>query len=534
MKLSRLDPNEPLGADQERSHMIERIVSLTLDILYLLTGEDYIVLKMSYGRVTHSSSPCVTGGFGRSPTLKLTSERNNDQKILEVTRKMIGLLTGEVPIRTPIKKKRSRSKLVKEEEDDEDGSNTPERCPRPLYSRDGEEKGPNNVMTKNVSQNTVTPCLKKETDATEPAPSARKRGRPRKRRIPEAAPSHHSTPGSEDTSEARKAMAAEDDQQQEVTKDLHTGWIQDRLASVSVIEVEEDEDDGEEEESLNHIYKSKRWPPPDEAALSAATGDEDSGESPSKDSGWEISEDGSEHSMASNGAGPSRDNSSEGGIIKVSLDDVQEAAERAESIARRGAKRKTFTCLDCGRCFASLEQLESHHKVHSGEAPFCCAACGSSFASPEELGEHVGLHAAEKMFACSLCGKCFAIKANLIAHRRVHTGDKPFACAECGRRFALRSSLETHLPVHAVEKPYPCSLCGKCFATSGRLAVHQTTHAGDKTYECEDCGKIFTTSSSMNRHRRTHTGEKPYCCMMCGKCFNRETNLYRHQMIHRR
>ncbi|XP_075070982.1 gastrula zinc finger protein XlCGF66.1-like [Mixophyes fleayi] len=92
--------------DKDRSHMTERILHLTLEIIYLLTGEDYTVVKTPGKRVTPSSRPCVSGGLSRtqspitvSPPHSLIHERNNDQRILELTNKIIQLLTGEVPIR---------------------------------------------------------------------------------------------------------------------------------------------------------------------------------------------------------------------------------------------------------------------------------------------------------------------------------------------------------------------------------------------------------------------------------------------------
>ncbi|XP_075070855.1 uncharacterized protein LOC142159896 isoform X2 [Mixophyes fleayi] len=71
-----------------RSHMTERILNLTLEILYLLTGEDHIVVKKEPG-----------GRVKEPPPPSLIHERNNDQRILELTNKIIQLLTGEVPIR---------------------------------------------------------------------------------------------------------------------------------------------------------------------------------------------------------------------------------------------------------------------------------------------------------------------------------------------------------------------------------------------------------------------------------------------------
>ncbi|XP_075188767.1 uncharacterized protein LOC142278022 [Anomaloglossus baeobatrachus] len=89
--------------DMDRDKMAERILDLTLEILFRLTGEDYTVVKKT------SSERCqapVSEGWGR-PLSPITGplphppihKDINDQKILELTYKMIELLTGEVPIR---------------------------------------------------------------------------------------------------------------------------------------------------------------------------------------------------------------------------------------------------------------------------------------------------------------------------------------------------------------------------------------------------------------------------------------------------
>ncbi|KAG9466250.1 hypothetical protein GDO78_016928 [Eleutherodactylus coqui] len=83
--------------------MAESIFTLTLEILFQLTGEDYTVVKKT------SSDGCqapVSDGWGRPlspitgpPPHPLILEEINEKKILELTNKMIELLTGEVPIR---------------------------------------------------------------------------------------------------------------------------------------------------------------------------------------------------------------------------------------------------------------------------------------------------------------------------------------------------------------------------------------------------------------------------------------------------
>ncbi|KAM4029777.1 oocyte zinc finger protein XlCOF29-like [Anomaloglossus baeobatrachus] len=88
--------------DMDGDKMAERILHLTLEILFRLTGEDYTVVKKT------SSERCqapVYEGWGR-PLSPITGppphppihEDINDQKILELTYKMIELLTGEVTL----------------------------------------------------------------------------------------------------------------------------------------------------------------------------------------------------------------------------------------------------------------------------------------------------------------------------------------------------------------------------------------------------------------------------------------------------
>ncbi|XP_073519968.1 oocyte zinc finger protein XlCOF8.4-like [Phyllobates terribilis] len=89
--------------DMSGDKMAERIMHLTLEILFRLTGEDYTVVKKT------SRERCqdpVSESWERplSPITELSPhplihEDINDQKILELTYKMIELLTGEVPIR---------------------------------------------------------------------------------------------------------------------------------------------------------------------------------------------------------------------------------------------------------------------------------------------------------------------------------------------------------------------------------------------------------------------------------------------------
>ncbi|XP_063814023.1 oocyte zinc finger protein XlCOF29-like [Pseudophryne corroboree] len=89
--------------DNDRSLITERILNLTLEIIYMLTGEGYTVVKKTSGEFeTPSSHSLLSGGLSRTqipitvpPPYSLIHERQNDQKILELTEKIIQLLTGE-------------------------------------------------------------------------------------------------------------------------------------------------------------------------------------------------------------------------------------------------------------------------------------------------------------------------------------------------------------------------------------------------------------------------------------------------------
>ncbi|CAH2321167.1 oocyte zinc finger -like [Pelobates cultripes] len=79
----------------------EKILDLTLEMIYLLIGEDYIVVKKPGECSPHVSdgSSKIQSPITLPPHHSLIYERNNEKMILELTNQIIRLLTGEVPIR---------------------------------------------------------------------------------------------------------------------------------------------------------------------------------------------------------------------------------------------------------------------------------------------------------------------------------------------------------------------------------------------------------------------------------------------------
>ncbi|KAM3921476.1 uncharacterized protein RB166_010862 [Leptodactylus fuscus] len=89
--------------NRDKDKMAETVLHLTLEILHQLTGEDYtVVKKTSSGRrqapLRKRRRRTLSPILGPPPHF-LIHEEINGQKILELTNKMIELLTGEVPIR---------------------------------------------------------------------------------------------------------------------------------------------------------------------------------------------------------------------------------------------------------------------------------------------------------------------------------------------------------------------------------------------------------------------------------------------------
>ncbi len=119
------------------------------------------------------------------------------------------------------------------------------------------------------------------------------------------------------------------------------------------------------------------------------------------------------------------------------------------SSKRVKARKQTFECSICGKCFSQKGSLDIHTRVHAGEKPFECLICGKCFSLKISLDGHTRIHTGEKPFECSICGKSFSLKTNLDAHNRIHTGEKPFECTICCKWFRQKSSLKVHSRIHS-------------------------------------------------------------------------------------
>ncbi|KAG9460945.1 hypothetical protein GDO78_018624 [Eleutherodactylus coqui] len=141
--------------DKDRRNMAAGILDLTLNMIDLITGEEYTVVK------TAAVTPIIhlqeSGGW--SP-ITAPPPHSLIQKVLDLTNKMMKLLTGEVPIRCQdvavyfsmeeweyLEGHRDLYKDIMMEDhrprtslDGSSRRSPPERCPCRLYSQDSPEE----------------------------------------------------------------------------------------------------------------------------------------------------------------------------------------------------------------------------------------------------------------------------------------------------------------------------------------------------------------------------------------------------------
>ncbi|XP_073536963.1 oocyte zinc finger protein XlCOF8.4-like [Phyllobates terribilis] len=438
--------------DRERDKMAERILHLTLEILFRLTGEDYTVVKKT------SSERCqdpVSEGWGRPlspimgpPPHPVIHEDINDQKILELAYKMIELLTGEVPIRSQdvtvyfsmeeweyLEGHKDLYKDVMMEVPQPLTSpvlsskrTTPERCPLPLLPQDCKQEDadvPQDHQGKDLPHiNTTETFVRGDEWCKEEIPTDNRTDDCTRSAEGYLVFSDFAADGHGIKQDTCEEHAINSDMPPALLrKDLPSHFFQQILSSTT--------------STTNMQNKSQTRPVEHEIAQM--------GEKP-----FSCSEFGRYNSIKS----------------------------RLDAHQRSHTWDKEFLCSECGKLFTEKSNLVTHQRIHTGEKPFSCSQCGKCFYQKSDLAKHQRIHTGEKPFSCPICGKCFNETSNLLRHQRTHTGEKPFSCSECGKCFNEKSNLVRHQRIHTGEKPFSCSECGKCFNEKSRLITHHRTHKG--------------------------------------------------------
>ncbi|KAM4019665.1 uncharacterized protein ACNLHF_000319 isoform 2-T3 [Anomaloglossus baeobatrachus] len=134
---------------------------------------------------------------------------------------------------------------------------------------------------------------------------------------------------------------------------------------------------------------------------------------------------------------------------------------------------RPFSCAECGRRFTNHSHLVLHKVVHTREKPFSCPVCGRRFTRQSSVVKHSGMHAEKKPHVCNECGKSYCQYANLVVHKRLHSGEKPYTCKYCEKGFICKATMQRHELSHTGEKPFACPQCDKCFVDNSTLNKHK-------------------------------------------------------------
>ncbi|XP_041438730.1 zinc finger protein 585B [Xenopus laevis] len=474
----------------DTKQVAERILNLTLETIFFLTGEDYIVVKKQKEPNKERVGTCISEGICPVRNPIPTPRQIHDGNILALTHTIVHLLTGEVL-------NRCKDVSFGFSAEDQLYQMESQQSPSPL--------GCDSINPEITGNERVLECERECTETPErkmhPAPPA---GESSNRNSPITSLRDHyaqESPGEENRMTQEYQIKQEDvtfpqqynDEQSpaQITKGGAASWemAQRELRSASQLPFTNDQ-------SLNVLGENsatERTSKPVRLCINYASFHE---EFPL----FEIPGD------------------------QTGVDYTQRLEE-----TREGDREKLYLFSKCAKGFTDKSTLNKHQSFHKG--PFTCSQCGKSFKWKSNLLVHERSHAGHKPFACSQCGKCFAHKSTLVKHQLFHMG--AFTCSECGKSFSQKSNLLAHERCHTGHKPFVCSECGKSFSQNSNLIIHQRIHTGEKPFVCSECGKCFTQCASLLAHHRTHTGEKPYTCSDCGKTFTRMTNLATHQRRHK-
>ncbi|KAM4031025.1 uncharacterized protein ACNLHF_018599 [Anomaloglossus baeobatrachus] len=543
---------------KDKCKVTERILDLTFEIIYLLTGEDYTVMKKTSGEcVTSSNYPSISLGWrqnqisigkGSSPK-SLLHDRNYEQKILDLTNKIIELLTREVPIRcqdVTVHFSMEEWEYIEEHKKDlykdvlmEDLEVSPGDCSSICTMAGGHGPTPTQMQT-TVKRFKDDVSREKKTRTSVITSNNMDNLKEPIKSCPNMVTEHvlqYSPPHDKEGPVSCNGGILQAPQISTPT-DLACQYpclqIKEELVSCDEINLTKVD--------LNY---SKQNIPAQYNRYFVQTKKDELTEAitvlyhPVKDKvdNGQLAENMENTVLKRNPVKLLNAENQEQKLKTFMCPKCNKDFPNRQLLSlhqRTHIREKPFLCSKCGKSFSKITHYIRHQSVHIGVKPYTCAECGKSFSDRSYLSRHQRMHTdlISKPFKCPECEIRFMNQYELVAHCKIHTGKKPFECSQCGKRFTRNYQLLKHEKVHTGDVPFLCSQCGTCFRNNALLEKHQQYHAKEKQFSCSECEKSFSDRSHFVRHVRIHTGEKPFVCSECGRCFNDKSSMSRHHRLH--